>query len=169
MKVEYFEGWHRHYAEAIGALTESEARSRDASGEPYVVVVGDRASPSCFIEVNRALRFFGISFLDRRKHEYLLYTFEQIEPDRLFLKEAIYREYDDDTPRVKSGTVYRFQTDGRMMIESSSGTFRRSEVREARVDVTPNWETVPSFGSYEGLVKRERELASSERRMGSEL
>jgi hypothetical protein len=157
MKTTYFERWHRQNHEGIGPLDENEARERDATGAPFVVLIGDPEEPVNFIEMNRG--FFGVSFLDREKREYLIYNFEVLDGNRLFLKEVIYREYDGETPRVTSATAHRFETDGRIVVESSKGTFDRAELRESRGDVRTNWEKKPPFGSYEKLIKKERTLA----------
>lgn len=152
--MSYFERWHRHYAEAAGALTNEDARRRHAAGEPYAVVIGDVRAPDAIIEVNRG--FYGVSFMDHRQREYLLYNFALVDDGRLFLKEAIHREFAEDEARTKEATAYRFKPDGSVAIEKSSGAFNRSEMTESRTDVSSNWEEVPEFGGYERLLRKER-------------
>ena len=153
--MSYFERWHRHFGEAIGALTAEDARRRHAAGEPYIVVIGDPREPGCIIEINRT--FYGVSFFDVRKREYLLYNFEQVDGERLFLKEAIHREYSsDEVSRPSAATAYRFKPDGSVTIESSSGAFNRAEVEQSQTDVSRNWEEAPEFGRYDGLIRKER-------------
>ena len=152
--MSYFERWHRYYAEAAGALTDEDARRRHVAGEPYVVVIGDVRTPDAIIEVNRG--FYGVSFLDHRQREYLLYNFALVENRRLFMKEAIYREFAGDEVRPKDATAYRFKPDGSVAIEKSSGAFNRSEITESQTDVSSNWEELPEFGEYERLIRKER-------------
>ena len=165
MQIHFFERWHRHYAEAAEPLPEAEARQRQEAGEPYVVVIGDEQAPFGIIEINRG--FYGVSFLDDRKREYLLYNFEQVDDQRLFLKEAILREYAGEAAKPSAATAYRFQPDGTVTIESSSGAFNRSEVRETLTDVRTNWEDVPVFGSYDRLMRPERASGDPMREPGS--
>jgi hypothetical protein len=152
--MSYFERWHRHYAEAAGALTDEEARRRDKAGEPYVVVIGNAKTPDVIIEVNRG--FYGVSFLDHRQREYLLYNFALLADERLFLKEAIHREFVGDEAKPRDATAYRFKPDGSVAIEKSNGMFNRSEVTVGQTDVSSNWEAVPEFGRYDRLIRKER-------------
>ena len=150
----YYERWHRYAKEPVGPLTEGAARTLHADGEPYTVVVGDPVRPSCFVEV--ASDFYGVSFLDDHGREYLMYTFEEAEQERVFLKEATHREYAGDSSSVAKGTVYRFWPDGRVMIERSEPPFQRAQVSESHADVSRNWERKPEFGQYEQLISKDR-------------
>lgn len=153
MEVHYFEGWHRHYREAVGPLGEEQARARYEIGKEYAAVIGDPAQPSCFLEIRADV--VGVSFLDELKREYLVHTFEEVEPGRLFLKEAIYREFGDDS-EVSRGATYRFSPDGTASIESASRPFNRSTLKETKTDVSSNWEGKPDFGNYGSLIRKER-------------
>lgn len=65
------------------------------------------------LEVNKG--FYGVSFFDEKKREYLLYNFEEVE-GRLFLKEAIHRDYAGDSVKPSAATAYRFKIDGSVTI-----------------------------------------------------
>lgn len=155
--VTYWERWHRHAREPVVPLDSAQARRLDQEGNAYTVVLGEPQHPSCFIEVNRDC--YGVSFLDDRKREHLMYTFEEVEPNKLFLKEAIYRDFDDSTDAILRGTVYRFSTNGHVSIERSEPPFHRATVTESQVEVSRNWEPKPVFGQYAGLVRKERNVS----------
>lgn len=152
--VTYWEGWHRYSKEPVGQLDKEQARRLDANGKPYTIVLGDPIDPQSFIEVNH--NCYGVSFLDEQNREYLMYTFEEVETDRLFLMEIIHREFEGVTDNILRGVVYRFSTDGKVSIERSEAPFRRATITEDQVDVSKNWETKPIFGKYSALIRVER-------------
>lgn len=154
LPLTYFERWHRHAKKPIGPLSEETARERHEALQPYVVVAGPQSAPLAFIEI--AGDFCGVSFLDEWQREYLMYTFEALEQDRVFLREATHREFEGSSDVVVRGTVYRFWPDGRMMIERAEQPFRRSSVDESSADVAHNWEKRPSFGRYGQLLRKDR-------------
>lgn len=154
LRVLYGERWHRHGKELTRLLTPEKARLRDEKGEIYAVVIGDPAAPYCFIEVNGG--YFGVGFLDEQKREYMSYTFDELEAGKLFLCEAAYREYKGRSDQVVRGTVYRFFPDGRSLVEKVEEPFRQAKVTEGRSDVSKNWEPKPSFGEYDGLIRKDR-------------
>lgn len=150
----YCERWHRHYKEMILPLTAEEARRRDKDKDLYTVVVGEADAPYCFIEIN--LGMYGVSFLDEHKREYMAYTFDEIEEDRLFLKEAVYRDYQGNSNEVVRATAYRFSPDGRVSVEKTEAPFRQAGVTEGQADVSGNWEPKPHFGDYAALIRKDR-------------
>ncbi len=153
-KVAYYEGWHRYAKEAVGPLSAEEAKRLETTGEPYTVVVGDPQQPHCFIEVSE--RCYGVSFLDDLKREHLMYTFEDTGDGKLFLKEALNRDFEGGTDEVARGTTYRFSADGRVQIEKAEKPFRQATVTETQADVSKNWEPKPNFGDYSRLIRKDR-------------
>ncbi len=153
-KAAFFEAWHRQAKEPVGPLSEEEARQRDASGEPYVAVLVEAGRPSAFVEITGG-EFYGVSFLDEDLREYLAYTFEVVDR-RLFLSEAVHREFDGQSQDVVRGAVHRFSPDGRASVEESGKPFPRATMKEHRVDVSGNWEEMPRFGDYARLLRKER-------------
>ncbi|MHB0972434.1 MAG: hypothetical protein ACYC7A_22385 [Thermoanaerobaculia bacterium] len=156
MRVNYFQIWHRQLRQAIEPLTPREAETRDKTGKPYVAVIGSEDHPDCFIEISRG--FYGVSFLDPYRREYLMYSFEEIEPGKLFLREAIFREYDSDASKPLSASAYRFQPDGVVQVETGANPFNQAVRSSAIMDVSNNWEQKPSFGEYASIVQKERLL-----------
>jgi len=157
VEVSYCDRWHRYLKEIIHQIEVDEARALHDSGKPYTVILGESRSPFCFIEIN--LGCYGVSFLDEQKREYLMYTFEDTHDGRLFLKEAIWREFIGRSDEVKKGTAYHFSQEGTVSIEDVEHPFHQSTVREHSLDVSANWESRPEFGEYEALARKDRQLS----------
>jgi hypothetical protein len=152
-QVTFWEGWHRHAREPVGSLSAEQAERRERNGRLYLVLLGNPEQPRCFIEVNGD--FFGVSFLDEKKREHLMYTFEELEPQKLFLSEAIYREFGASSTIVQ-GTAYRFTPGGQATVEHSEPPFNRSTITDVEIDVSKNWEPKPVFGDYASIARKER-------------
>lgn len=150
----YYQTWHRYLRKPVEPLTRDEAKARDETGEGYVVVVGESDHPEGFIEIRDG--FYGVSFLDHKQREYLMYTFEELQAGKLFLKEAIFREYEGGSDKPARASAYRFSPDGTVAIETGSLPFRQVTVSDGKVDVSRNWESTPRFGDYGRLVEKER-------------
>lgn len=153
-RVTYYEGWYRHAKEAVGPLTVDEAKRLDSAGEPYAVVLGDPKQPHSFIEVSGGC--YGVSFLDNLRREHLMYTFEDVGGGKLFLKEAVHRDFEADSDMVARATISRFSPDGRVQIEKGEKPFRQALMTERQTDVGRNWEPKPAFGLFDGLVRKDR-------------
>jgi hypothetical protein len=160
MQVTYCEQWSRHYSHPHKPLTEKQARERHRQGKLYTALLGDPAH--CFLEFS-AFRSVCVEFLDEALRSVLLYSFQEKQPNSLFLSEAIIRRYDAD-PQANSGypnsaDLYDFDVDGRLIIRHSVITPRattRVGEEETTTDVTQNWEPFPEFGCYDGLATRDR-------------
>jgi len=154
MEVSYCEGWFRHFKKISGLLSEEEAKNREKNGEVYTVIIGDHENPFCFIEINKG--FYGVSFLDDYKREFLSYNFDEQENGLLFLKEAINTEFEGNSDNMLKNTAYWFTPDGNVKIGESKPPFQKVEVIEKKADVSRNWEKKPEFGKYENLIKKDR-------------
>lgn len=159
MEVNYFQIWHRHLRQGVEALSPDQAKARHDSVDGYVAVIGTPKHPECFIEIREG--FYGVSFLDSALREYLMYSFEELESGMLFLKEAIFREYDGDNTRPARASAYRFQPSGSVSVESGAHPFRQVSVKESTTNVRRNWERKPAFGQYADIVRKERLAAES--------
>jgi hypothetical protein len=133
---------------------EEQARAAHAARRLYTVVVGSPESPSCFVEVND--KFVGVGFLDERLRESLYYAFKEVEPRRLFLSMATYREFDGNSDIVAAGTTYLFDRHGTVKITRQRFKPHSVEATEATANVDGNYESWPEFGEYEDLIKVER-------------
>lgn len=155
MRYEYFDGWHRHYRDPVGQLTEKEAKDRASTGAGYCVVVrGEDSLYQSFIEVNEG--YFSVNFLDEEKRVYLTYGFEEVDSDRLFLKQAIFSEFRGTNDEPQRTTAYYFNRSGSITIERNEAPFEKSTVEDGHCDVSNNWESKPPFGIYDALLQQER-------------
>jgi hypothetical protein len=154
VSVSYSTGWFRAEKRALGPMSEEEARRRHGAREPYCAVVETNGVPSCFIEVNDD--FFGVSFLDELLREYLSYDFEELEPGRLFLTTATFRQFQGSDDNVASGETYFFKPDGGMAIEIEDFVNDTFEEKRGGCEMGPNWAEFPAFGAYDPLMNRER-------------
>jgi hypothetical protein len=156
----YCERWHGKEHRPIGVITESEARSRDSRGEPYLVVLGER--PDALIEVHWSLDFLGTWFLDDKSRRNLKYSFARIDAKTMFLEQIMLWEYPDDAVRdlntATKVTTLSYNQNGIVheaiddVIGETSEVISRSDVP---LDI--NWEQVPDFGDWSGVARWSRE------------
>jgi hypothetical protein len=154
-KVFFCKSWFRAKKKPTETWTIDQARYAHENGEPYVVLIDSQERPYCFLEVTK--KYIGVFFLDQCLRENLSYEFQGIEDGQLFLREAIYREFDSDTDRVVSGSSYRFERDGKVNVRSE--TYFPEHFLEtfcADVNVSKNFAQIPLFGEYEDLIVAER-------------
>jgi hypothetical protein len=161
VRYEYFGGWHRHYKEPFEVLTEAEARRRHHKGEAYCVVArGNGDGAEAFVEVTSD--YFGVNFLDARSRVYLTYGFEDVGGERLFLRQALFSEFSNETDQPSGSVNYYFTEDGAVTIERMAALSRSGASTEKPVDGTGNWERRPDFGQWAGLLRKERILHGSD-------
>jgi hypothetical protein len=153
--LSYCKGWFRDKKESLASYTTEQARARHESGELYCALVGSAEAPRAFLEVVKGL--IGVSFLDGKLRERLSYSFQEVEPGRIFLTRATWREYVGSSDQVANGTTHLFKFVGELVIyrevfvPSYSSTYS-----ESRADVSANWEVTPPFGQYSDLLRVER-------------
>jgi hypothetical protein len=163
-------------------ITESEARKRHAEREEYTVAIGGFEKPNAMVEVVN--RMVAVTFFDTLLRREFDYTFQEKEPNRLFLSMAVRRQYCPATPamitRMEAGRKNPDQPwgqfladvdhvlDGRAVIFKENGTTfhsagRHGDARQVRQpgpswDVSKHWEPYPEFDDYEYLLRRDREI-----------
>lgn len=152
--VYYCKSWFRAKKRPTEIWTEEQGRVAHAAKKPYTVVVGAPESPSCFLEVND--KFVGVGFFDERLRESFYYAFKEVEPGRLFLSMATYREFDGASDSVARGTTYVFDRHGTVKVTKQRFNPHSVEATEATTNVEGNYESWPEFGEYEALIKAER-------------
>lgn len=155
-QITYSDGWFRARRMPGDIWGEETAREHHEKREYYGVVIGDLESPECFIEINDG--FILVGFLDDLKREYLKYQFDEIESNKIFLKEAQYWEYDGDTDEKIFSTRYCFTPSGKLIIEKTDIRTNDVEINEAkeRIDVSTHYGDYPIFGHYEDIIRIER-------------
>jgi hypothetical protein len=133
---------------------ESRARMAYTNRHLHTAVVGAPERPLAFIEFNGD--YVGVGFLDRLLREYLSYSFQEVEPGRLFLTMATHREFDGDSDRVQKGTTYIFNPDGDVTVISEEFPNGGKSRHKITADVSGNWESYPEFGKYDSLLREDR-------------
>ncbi len=85
-----------------------------------------------------------------------MYTFEDVGDGRVFLKEAVYREFEGDSDTVTKATIYRFSPEGRVQLERGEKPFPGNRWSDGQSDVSRNWEPKPIFGDYRRIIRKDR-------------
>jgi hypothetical protein len=146
----------------LDSLDAKQAKDAFDNRRLLTVVVRSGDQPAAFITFNDG--YVGVSFLDPAVREYMVYDFVEKSPGRLFMTQAVHREYDGETDRVKSGTSYFFREDGGVTVERQDFTWTEGQsspvatvsTKETRVNVSGNWDDYPRFGEYDALLRLER-------------
>ncbi|MER6385327.1 hypothetical protein [Streptomyces sp. NPDC001250] len=157
----YCEQWNNLTETPMNPLTSDQAQARHTSGQLYTAVASpdEHSVATLRVEMRLETGYTSVIFMDEHGRDSLDYTFTLINGS-LFLETATSYDYGDsqerggyaDAERVES---YEFTTDGiiRRTVEVDG-----EESKESRhgIDVTRNWESVPSFGAYDALIRRDR-------------
>ncbi|MGW1053521.1 hypothetical protein [Streptomyces sp. NPDC002521] len=157
----YCEQWNSLTETPMIPLTPEQAQARHASCELYTAVASpdEHSAATLRVEMRLETGYTSVIFMDEHGRDSLDYTFTFINGS-LFLETATSYDYCDsqerggytDAERVES---YEFTTDGiiRRTVEVDG-----EESKESRhgIDVTSNWESVPNFGTYDALIRRDR-------------
>jgi hypothetical protein len=154
MKLTYGERWFQHKKRLTKIFDAKAARRRHEKRELYSILVGEESAPICVVEINND--YIGVGFFDEFVRQYLRYTFQEMEPGRAFLSQAIHREFDGTTDNVVRGTVYYFEREGRVTIKKDDYLANERQTKETTSDVTSNWEAYPEFGKYEAFLRKDR-------------
>ncbi|MBI1831877.1 MAG: lytic transglycosylase [Planctomycetes bacterium] len=154
MTITYGEKWFDYKKRLTVAWPESRARRAHERRRLYTAVISENGTPFYFVELNMA--YVGVAFLDELIREYLVYQFQELEPGRLFLSMATYRDFDGDSDRVKDGTTYYFKPNGTVITEHLDCATNTLTTKECVRDLSGNWEPYPAFGEYSALARKER-------------
>ncbi|MGW2998695.1 hypothetical protein [Streptomyces sp. NPDC001155] len=157
----YCEQWNNLTETPMNPLTPDQAQARHASGQLYTAVASpdEHSAATLRVEMRLETGYTSVIFMDEHGRDSLDYTFTLINGS-LFLETATSYDYGEsqerggyaDADRMES---YEFTTDGiiRRTVEVDG-----EESKESRhgIDVTSNWESVPNFGGYDALIRRDR-------------
>lgn len=152
----YCDFWFGAKKSARNIISESEAKSRHESQARYTVLVDSPTTPSAIIDVLLDKDMIGVDFLDEHLRERLTYQFQQVAPGNLFLSMAVHRTFDEKSDGIAEGTSYLFNEDGRLTITRENFSPHHLEESSTTHDPTGNYEPVPVFGHYSGLLAEER-------------
>ena len=150
----YAEKWLVLDRKPLNPLTREEAKRRHESREAYVALIGPPEAPSHVVSI--AGPWVMVSFLDDDHREFLLYSFKELRPGQIFLKQAIHREFDAKTGELNVATLFAFDEKGKILIERQDRKHDDVETRKGKADPAPNWDRFPEFGAYDSLLQEER-------------
>ncbi|MFI7399692.1 hypothetical protein ACIBW9_04255 [Streptomyces sp. NPDC049541] len=157
----YCEQWNNLTEGPMNSLTPEQAQARHASGELYTAVASahKHSTPALRVEMRLETGYASVIFMDEHGRDSLDYTFTLIDGS-LFLETATSYDYGGSEERggyadAERTESYEFTTEGiiRRIAEVDG-----EESRESRhgIDVSGNWESVPNFGAYDTLIRRDR-------------
>ncbi len=156
MELTYCYEWNQVLSEPIRPFGEVEARRRHDAGELYTAISWVDGRPDAYVEVRFETAYVGCTFFDEQLRFVLMYSFDRISVDRMFLVEARDLNPDDHSKHV----ITEFEVDGTMTRKLASNDF--VEVADTPLDgeeLEALYEPVPHFGQYESLLRRERDLS----------
>lgn len=152
--ISYCDHWNDMLKGPIDPLSEAEARARhEGSGKYYTAVVGDLEHPEALMMVSLEGEMVSVDFFDAETRPYLGYQFD-VRDGRLFLSHASITEYREGEA-VRSYEHYRFEPDGHLWRSREEQGVR--DTWEQWADVAGNWEDMPPFGDYAGVLRLERD------------
>ncbi|MFG2818274.1 DUF4241 domain-containing protein [Kitasatospora sp. NPDC048365] len=96
-EVRHCEGWDPERRAPYGALTEREARERDATGLPYAAVLSRGGQAAALFQVDWSEGYLGVFLFDHRARRHRIYEYRQLEPGRLHLRRFREWLYETDT------------------------------------------------------------------------
>ena len=158
MEINYCERWVDRSRGAVDPLSPSDAEHRHRDGEPYTAIISEDNVPRFIVEVTHD--YVGVYCLDEHQRPYLQYTFQEVtpgRPGRLFMTDAIYREYEGSTEKLVEAQTFKFTPEGKQVITVQDRIRHTSKKQEAEdVDMESNWEASPAFGQYASFCRAER-------------
>ena len=158
--IHYCKSWFSAKKRPTVLWDEEQARAAHDNRTVYTALVGGLERPTRVVVVSD--HFVAVDFLDEHLREVLCYQFSEYEPGKIFLKTAIYREFDGDTDRVLTGSSYRFDQEGYVKIwRESFDPHLLEETDRSSMDVSGNFDRYPDFGDYDHVTAFER-IASSD-------
>eukprot|EP01133_Synstelium_polycarpum_P018573 gene18573-22225_t len=144
-----------------GKNTEGLAKYCHSKNVYYPITVFEQETPICFME-NRT-KSFAVRFLDERLFWYVAMNYSKYNDGKMFLDEIWIREYmhkeTEELRDLKSDQHYQFTIQGDLKITTETiirdgETQISREVKQASepVNVSQNWQKIPEFGDYYGLI-----------------
>ncbi|EEK78350.1 hypothetical protein bcere0009_26780 [Bacillus cereus R309803] len=106
--------------------------------------------------INVTKDWVSVGFYDDLVRKYLNYDFEVINDNRIFLRTAMYREYNDTNEKENTRLILNFCENGYTVMEKMDVNKRLVEEREVHDYVENNWDVFPDFGHYIHLCREER-------------
>ncbi|HZG74193.1 MAG TPA: hypothetical protein VEY51_21875 [Chondromyces sp.] len=98
----------------------------------------------------------SVGFYNDLIRKYLNYDFEVMSDGKIFLRTAMYWEYDDETDTEVSSLILGFREDGYIAMEKGDLKAGSVEERDTSDILERNWDVFPEFGHYIHLCREER-------------
>lgn len=153
MEIYYCDKWSTVKKKPWNRLEESAAMIRHNNRQDYTAILCEGGMPRHLVNVTD--QWVSVSFLDEQLRAYLHYDFI-VKEDKLFLKTAMYWEYEGATDTETKRMIVGYHENGRIAMEQSDFVKGEREERETQDDVSRNWDTYPAFGEYLHLCREER-------------
>jgi hypothetical protein len=161
--VSYGERWNPMLGRPVDEIFPDEARRRYVDGPWFTAVIGNRARPESYIEIDPEKGFFGVHFLDTRGSVWLKYSFRRVDGRRLFLERVTRWLYPEDGQRhVNMDAVLvekvHLRPDGtveRTTVDNRTGEGRKERLADVPMDAS--WEAVPEFGDFDSIARLDRD------------
>jgi hypothetical protein len=154
MKVYYCDEWSDIKKQPWNILGERTAYLHHQNHEPYTAVLIEDEKPKYIVNVTN--EWVSVGFYDDLNRKYLNYDFEVISHGKIFLRTAMYWEYDDATEIEISSLILGFREDGHIVMEKTDFKTGSVEERDTSDSLENNWDVFPEFGEYIPLCRKER-------------
>ena len=154
MTVSYGKDWAEDHGFVVLPMSAEKAQLRYNARQPFsaIILIDGRIS-----RVVSFLRdYVGVRFYDPQGRCDLRYDFDEIQPNRLFLKLARHQKYEPTGSELAEVEEYRFDPKGTCSIESTTSDRISRVSPPQQEDVTRNWEPYPQFHDLTSIIRRER-------------
>ncbi len=156
LPVTYCVGWNNVLNQPFQPMSEAEARRRHETGELYSALLGDPAAPQVLVEVRLETGHMAVDFFDHHLRVPLTYTYREHD-GRLFFDSYSERWW-DRKGALRSTVGYHFKPDGHAYVRNVDRVKNVEDTYEQWVTVDDNWEEIPAFGDYSGVLRIERDI-----------
>ena len=156
LPVTYCEGWNDVLNQPFQPMSEAEARRRHETGELYSALFGDPAAPQAMVEVRLETGYVATHFFDDRLRRFASYIYEERDGKLFF--ESFSERWWDRKGALRATVGYRFEPDGHTYVRNVDRVRNVEETYEQWVTVDDNWEDIPTFGDYSGVLRIERDI-----------
>ncbi len=152
----YCERWNDVLNQPFQPMSEAEARRRHETGQLYSVLLGDPAAPQALVEVRLETGYVAVDFFDDRLRRFVDYVYGERD-GRLFFKSTSERRW-DRKGSLRAAQSYDFKPDGHVYVTKLDAVRNMEETYEQWATVDDNWEEIPAFGDYSGVLRIERDI-----------
>lgn len=154
MQIYYCDEWSDIKKKPWNIFDEHTACLHHQKKQPYTAILTEDKKPECIVNVTK--EWVSVGFYDGLTRKYLNYDFEVMSGGKLFLRTAMYWEYDDETDKELNSLIIGFREDGYIAMEKRDFKTGSVEEREAKDTLEKNWDVFPEFGQYHHLCREER-------------